>query len=146
MPAAVQAVVDDLAAMCREAGGTPDIEDAVRRVDLNQDGHVDFVVFAGNARCTFAASFYGDREKLLVVFAADGNGGATEAFSDAVFGAEIEESDDGPKLWLTTMAGQCGKPRAEYFSEESFCDRAIEWNRDTGRFQYAPLSTVRMIE
>ena len=39
-----------------------------------------------------------------------------------------------------------GKPPAPDFARENFCDRAIAWNAKAKRFDYAPVSTVRMIE
>ena len=50
------------------------------------------------------------------------------------------------RLWLTTWAGGCGRPRAATFAEETFCNRAIEWNAAGKRFDYAPVATIRLIE
>jgi hypothetical protein len=41
---------------------------------------------------------------------------------------------------------QCGKPPAPDFARENFCDRALVWNAATKKFDYAPVSTVRMIQ
>jgi hypothetical protein len=49
-------------------------------------------------------------------------------------------------LWLTTGGAICGKAPAQDFASESLCDRAIAWNPTNGTFEYAPTSTVRMIE
>ena len=145
MPATVMAPLDELTALCGEAGGTPHAENAVRRADLNADGADDYILFVGWIWCENAISIYGDRQKGLVVFANDGRGGAIEAFQNIVFDAEIESADGTPQLWLTTMAEQCGRPSAATFAEESFCRRPIVAVAPD-RFEYAPLSTVRMIE
>jgi hypothetical protein len=80
------------------------------------------------------------------VYVGDGAGGAVDAFSDSVFGAELEGAGAAAKLWLTVSGKQCGKPPAKDFAHENFCDRAVVWSAKTKKFEYAPVSTVRMIE
>lgn len=145
LPAAVASSLGEFTTLCREAGGEPYSDDAVRRADLDADGYADFVLFAGWLECENAWSVFGDREKTILVFAGDGSDGASEAFRDAAFDAKLEAQGDGTQLWLTTSAEQCGRPRAPTFAEESFCERAVVSAAAT-RFEYAPLSTVRMIE
>lgn len=146
LPASVATELKSFTDLCREAGGTPVADDSVKTADLNGDGHADFVLFAGNVRCDGAASLYGDREKAITVYAGDGKGGAVPAFQGAVFGAQLEGSGAATKLWLTVSGGTCGKPPAPDFASENFCDRAIQWNAKTRKFDYAPVSTVRMIQ
>jgi hypothetical protein len=146
LPALVAASLKSLDDTCREVGGTPLNSDVVKRVDLNADGKLDFVVDAGSANCDGAASIYGDREKGVAVFVDDGMGGATEAFGDMVYGVTIEGTGLATKLWLTVTAQRCGKMPAVDFASENFCDRALVWNAQTRKFDYAPVSTVRMIQ
>ena len=146
LPAAVEANVAEIAGMCREAEGDPNTADVVKRVDLTGDGHEDFVLFTGWAYCGGFASLYGDREKAVAVYAGDGAGGAAEAFSDAVFDVELEEAGTAASLWLTISGAGCGKPPAPDFAHENFCERSLVWNAASRKFQYAPVSTVRMIE
>jgi hypothetical protein len=135
-----------LAAQCTEAQGTPKTGDAVRRADLTGDSADDFVLFAGWIACENAWSIYGDREKFVAVYASDGRGGAAEAFAGSVYDAAIESAGGVATLWLGTSAERCGRPRAETFAEESFCDRPLAWNAAAARFDFAPLATVRPIE
>jgi hypothetical protein len=146
LPAAVAADVKSNADLCREAGGTPNTKDAVKSADLNGDGKPDFVFLNGWIQCEGAASIYGDREKPLTVYAGDGAGGAVAAFSGAVFDAKLEGTGAATKLWLGVSGAGCGKPPARDFASESFCDRALVWNAKTKKFEFAPVSTVRMIE
>jgi hypothetical protein len=146
LPAAVAADVKSNADMCRDAGGTSNTANAVKSADLNGDGKLDFVFLNGWIQCDGAASIYGDREKALTVYAGDGAGGAVKAFSDAVFDAKLEGTGAATKLWLGVSGTGCGKPPAPDFASESFCDRALVWNAKTKKFEYAPVSTVRMIE
>jgi hypothetical protein len=141
-PAAVAAVLGDLTTLCSDAGGEPRAGDTVRRADLNADGLDEFVLFAGWFVCENAVGVLGDREKILVVFAGDG---ASEAFSDAVFDAKLESKDNATELWVTTSAERCGRPAARRFAEETFCERSIVPAAGT-RFEYAPVTTVRIIE
>lgn len=136
----------ELTQQCVEAGGKPDATDAVKAVDLTGDQTPDFVLYAGWIVCEGFASLYGDRTKSLTVFAATSSGAATEAFVGWVYDVHVESSGDTAKLWLTTDAGNCGRERAEVFADETFCDRAIDWNAPAKRFEYAPLDTVRIIQ
>jgi hypothetical protein len=104
------------------------------------------VIYLGWVDCDGAASIYGDREKGVLVFAGDGNGGALAAFNDLAFDAAIEGEGAAARLWLTTMGAMCGKEPAADFASEHFCDRAIAWDAATNSFDYAPVSTVRVFE
>lgn len=146
LPVPVAAALAALAQQCSEVSGIPDTGGAVKRADLNGDAREDFVLYAGWIDCENAASIYGDREKGLGVFASDARGEVAEAFSDLVYDATIESAGSASELWLTTSAEGCGRPRAEVFAEESFCDRRVVWNPAAARFDWAPVSTVRMIE
>jgi hypothetical protein len=146
LPAAVAADLKSHADLCREVGATPNTQHAVKSADLNGDGKPDFVLLSGWIHCPGWASLYGDREKAVVVYAGDGAGGAVPAFSGMVFDAKLEGTGAATKLWLTTSGAACGKPPAPDFSQENFCDRAIVWNAKARKFEYAPVSTVRMIQ
>jgi hypothetical protein len=146
LPATVAKEMQALAEQCREVGGKPLTENAVKRVDLNGDGKDDFVLDVGSMGCDGAPSIYGDRGKGVYVYAGDGAGGAALAFSDVVYGAKVEGTGAAAKLWLTVSGPQCGKKPAREFASESFCERALTWNAKTGKFDLAPVSTVKMIE
>ncbi len=146
LPVPVAAGLKSVAELCREVGGTPQTAGAVTRVDLNGDGNEDFVLYVGNVNCDGAAGVYGDREKGVTVYAGDGKGGATEAFSDQAFGAKVEGSGAAAKLWLTVSGAQCGKKPAKDFASEAFCDRPLVWNASAKKFEYAPVAAVRMVE
>jgi hypothetical protein len=145
-PVVVATALKELTTMCTEVGGKPLAEEAVKRADLNADGKEDYVLDAGSVGCDGAASLYGDREKGVTVYVGDGKGGAKQAFSDMVFGTKIEGTDSAAKLWLTVSGAGCGKKQAADFASESFCDRPLAWNATKQAFEYAPLSTVKMIE
>ncbi len=142
LPAVVAADQEAVAAVCRDVGGKPLTRDAVTRADLSGDGGEDFVLYVGSVNCEGAASVYGDREKGVTVYVGDGKGGAAAAFSDSVYGAKVEAA----KLWLTVSGAQCGKKPAQDFASESFCDRPLVWNAKAAKFEYAPVSAVRVIE
>jgi hypothetical protein len=146
LPAVVAKALKETAAICTEVGGKPNTSQAVKRADLNGDGIEDYVLDVGSVGCEGAASVYGDREKGVLVYVGDGKGGAREAFNDVSFGVTLEGSGATAKLWLTMSGGSCGKPPAKDFASENFCDRAIVWNAKTQKFDYAPVSTVKMIQ
>jgi hypothetical protein len=146
LPAAVAKDLSSVADLCREVGGKPLTAKAVKTTDLNGDGKDDFVLDIGAVGCEGAASIYGDREKGVTVYAGDGKGGAVVAFRDAVYGVKVEGSGAAAKLWLTVAGAQCGKPPAPDFASESFCERALVWDAKARKFEYAPVSTVKMIQ
>jgi len=145
-PAAVATALKEVAGICTEAGGNALTDDAVKRADLNGDGNEDYVLDVGSVNCDGAAGVYGDREKGVMVYVGDGKGGAKQALNDVVYGVKIEGTGPAAKLWLTVSGQQCGKKPAPDFASESFCDRAVVWNSKTQAFDYAPVSTVKMIE
>jgi hypothetical protein len=145
LPAAVTAALKENADLCREAGGNPNTSNAVKAADLNGDGKQDFVLFLGWIDCAGAASLYGDREKAVMLY--DGGApGRAPAFTGAVFDAKLEGSGAATRLWLSVSGADCGKPPVPDFAHENFCDRALVWNAKTRKFEYAPVSTVRMIQ
>lgn len=146
LPPPVATAVAALADECSRVDGIPHTDGAVKRADFTGDGREDFVLYTGWIDCENAASIYGDREKGVAVYAGDGAGAAAAAFDDSVYDVTIEDNAGARQLWLTVAAQRCGRPQAASFSEESFCDRAIVWDAAAGRFDYAPVSTVRMIE
>ena len=146
LPAVVAKAVKDTVAVCTEVGGKADTSNAIKRADLNGDGIEDYVLDVGSVNCEGAASVYGDREKGVIVYVGDGKGGATEALNDMSYGMKVEGTGPAAKLWLTVSGQSCGKPPAKDFASENFCDRSVVWNAKTRKFDYGPVSTVRMIQ
>jgi hypothetical protein len=146
LPAAVANDLQTIAADCTGVGGKALTQDAVKRVDLNGDGKEDYVLDVGSIICDGAASAYGDRAKGITVYAGDGAGGAKSAFSGWVYGARIEGNGPQARLWLTVSGAECGKKPAPTFASESFCERPIAWNAAVRKFEFALVSTVKMIE
>lgn len=145
-PSLVAAAVAALAAQCSAVDGTPQADTAVRRGDFNADSHEDFVLYAGWLVCENAASVVGDREKEVTVFIGNDAGSASVAFHDSVYEVTLEGERKNGQVWLAVAGERCGNPRAATFSEESFCDRALVWNKATARFDYAPLSEARSLK
>ena len=146
LPAPVAKALQEIAAVCSEVGGQPQMKNALQRADLNGDGTLDYVIDVAGVNCEGAASIYGDREKGVTVFTADANGGVTAAFDDQVYGVRLEHAKSATKLWLTVSGESCGKKAAANLASEAFCERPLAWNAQTGKLRYAPVSMVRMIE
>jgi hypothetical protein len=146
LPAVAATALKSLTDLCRDSGGTPMADKAVTLIDLTGDGKEDYLLDVAAVNCQGAASVYGDRAKGVTVYVGDGKGGASEAFNDMVFGVKIEGTGPAAKVWLTVAGAQCGKKPAADFASESFCERALTWNSKTRKFDYAPVSTVRIIE
>jgi hypothetical protein len=146
LPTVVAKAVREIAAVCNENDGKADMTNAVKHADLNGDGIEDYVLDVGSVNCVGAASVYGDRAKGVIVYVGDGKGGATEAFNDNSYGATLDGAGPAAKLWLTVSGRLCGKPPAQDFASENFCDRSLVWNAKTRKFDYAPVSTVKMVQ
>ena len=146
LPPPVANAVAALATECGRVDGIPHTDGAVKRSDLTGDGVKDFVLYAGWIDCENAASIYGDREKGVSIYAIDAAGTAVAVFNDSVYDVMIRVNGGKSQVWVTMAAERCGRPKAASFSEESFCERAIVWNAAVRRFEYAPVSAVRMIE
>jgi hypothetical protein len=146
LPAVVTADLKTIAAECVEVGGKALTDEAIKRADLNGDGKEDYVLDVGAIQCDGAASIYGDRSKKVTVYVGDGAGGAAVAFSDMSYGIRLEGTGARTKLWLTVMGLECGKKPAVDFASEKFCERSLVWQGATKKFEFAPVSTVKMIE
>jgi len=146
LPAAVSADLAAIASECTGVGGKAHTHEAVKRADLNGDGKEDYVLDVGSIGCEGAASIYGDRQKGVTVYVGDGAGGARNAFSAWVYGATLEGTGPAARLWLTVSGEACGKRPAASFASESFCDRYVQWDAKTQKFDFAPVSTVKMIQ
>ena len=146
LPATVAADLETVAAECTGVGGKALTDDAVRQVDLNGDGKGDFVLFLGWITCEGAASIYGDRAKGVYVYAGDGSGGAQSAFTEAAYDVKVEGAGPAARLWLTVSGARCGQKQTASFAEEKFCDRPLAWNPTARRFDFAPVSSVRMLQ
>lgn len=146
LPATVAADLKEVAAECTGVGGRPVTDQAVRQADLNGDGKGDFVLFFGWINCEGAASVYGDRAKGVYVYAGDGSGGAQRAFQESAYDVQVEGTGPAAKVWLTVSGGLCGQKQAATFAEEKFCDRPLAWNGSARKFDFAPVSSARMIQ
>lgn len=146
LPVTVSSDLAAIASECTGVGGKAHTTNAVKRADLNGDGNEDYVLDVGSIGCEGAASIYGDRQKGVTVYVGNGAGGAKNAFSAWVYGARLEGTGPAARLWLTVSGGECGKKTAADFASESFCERYVQWNAKTQKFDFAPVSTVKMIQ
>jgi len=80
------------------------------------------------------------------VYAGDGSRRASKAFADVAYDAQIQGTGKDAKLWLSVSGMNCGKKPAATFAEEAFCERPIEWNAKTGKFDFAPVSAIKTMQ
>ena len=144
-PAPVAKALEELTKTCTDAGGKPSTKAAVRQTDLNADGKADFVLDVGSFQCQGAFAVFGDREKPVKVFLADEAGGAELAYSGLAYSVKLEGTGPKAKLWLLLTAEGCGKPKARWANEESYCDRPLVWNNETKKVELAPLTAAKPV-
>jgi hypothetical protein len=145
LPAPVAAALAELTKACSDAGGKPSTTVAVRRTDVNGDGRADFVLDVGSIQCQGAGGIFGERDKPVQVFLDDGAGGAALAYSGSAHAVKLEGHGAAAKVWLTLTAEGCGKKKARFFTDESYCDRFLVWNDRAKKIELAPLSTARPV-
>jgi hypothetical protein len=144
-PAPVAKALGELTKTCTDAGGKPSTKAAVRQTDLNGDGRTDFVLDVGSFQCQGAAAIFGDREKPVQVFLADDAGGAELAYSGLAYSVKLEGTGPQAKPWVLLTGEGCGKPKARWANEESYCDRPLVWNDETKKVELAPLSAAKPV-
>ena len=145
LPAPVAKALEELTKTCSDAGGKPSTKAAVRQTDLNADGRADFVLDVGSFQCQGAAAVFGDREKPVKVFLADAAGGAELAYSGLAYSVKLEGTGPQAKPWVLLTGEGCGKPKARWANEESYCDRPLVWNNETKKVELAPLTAAKPV-
>jgi hypothetical protein len=145
LPAPVAAALAELAKACSDAGGKPLTAAAVTRTDLTGDGRADFVLDVGSIQCQGAGGIYGERDKPVQVFLDDGAGSAALAYSGSAHAVKLEGKGPAPRIWLTLTGEGCGKKKARFFSDESYCDRPLVWNETSKKIELAPLTSAKPI-
>lgn len=145
LPAPVAGALAELEKTCTEAGGRPSTTVAVKTTDLDGDGRADFILDASSISCQGAAAAFGDRDKPVQVFLSDGAGGARLAYSDTAYSVKLEGQGPAARVWLLLAGEECGKEKARFFTEESYCDRPLVWNENTKKVELAPLSAAKPV-
>lgn len=145
LPSRVAEAVAEFTDRCKKAGGAPHALVAVKRADLNRDGHEDYVLDASAITCTGIAPEPGAPQKPVKVFLGDGADGAEPAFSQSAYAVKVESPGTAAKIWLTLSGEGCGKKKARFHDEENFCDRPLVWNQATKKVELAPLTEARTL-
>ena len=147
VPLAVAAYEKQLADACREAGGTPGKPTAafIAHGDLNGDGIDDWAVDEGGLNCKGAASiFAGSGGSQVIVFVGLPNGDARKAFQHGAYGMKLEVVGSSQTLWLRVGGPLCGQAGSPTHAEAMDCDRPIAWGKEHQRFDFAPLTSIRI--
>jgi hypothetical protein len=145
LPAPVASALAELAKACSDAGGKPSTAAAVRRTDLNRDSRADFVLDVGSIQCKGAGGIFGERDKPVQVFLDDGAGGAELAYSGSAHAVKLEGEGPAARVWLTLTGEGCGKQKARFFSDETYCDRPLAWTEKSKKVELAPVSAAKPV-
>lgn len=140
LPDAVQQEVHNDQKICQENGGRFSYADAISKLDLNQDGHLDYVYDASLANCANTTDLGGKGGWPVTVFAGQPDGSAKMVFSHGAHGSVVTDG----KLYLGVAGVLCGgntqdKAHAEYQN----CLRPLAWNARKQEFEFAPLAQKR---
>lgn len=144
LPATVSEVVNSMNADCKVAGGKPGASPGlVSTVDLNGDGHMDYVIDTTAFDCEGAASLFvgAGGGGSVEVFITTAGGSATKSFERGANGMRVEQG----QLWLAVGGQLCGQPVAEDMPRSAMqaCWRPLRWDASRRKLDFAPLSSVR---
>jgi hypothetical protein len=146
LPSRVAEALGEFTDRCRNAGGIPSTPVAVKRADLNGDGNEDYVLDASAISCSGGArDFDAPPDKPVLVFLGDGADGASPAFRQSAYAVKVEKQVAATRIWLTLSGEGCGKKKARFHDDESFCDRPLVWNEASKKVELAPVSEARTL-
>lgn len=143
LPPPVQAVIDNMKAECRNAGGKPGASAGlVLSADLNGDGRPDHVIHDAAFDCAGAASlFSGTGGGQVTVFVTNADGSSVRVFEHGAQGARIE----GIEVWLAVGGPLCGQKVAGDAPRSALqaCWRPLQWQATQRQMDFAPLSRAK---
>jgi hypothetical protein len=149
IPREVAAHIEGMKQSCRQLGCTPIApkDTFLIGADLKGDGLIDWVIDEGGFNCDGAWSiFSGSGGAQVYVFAGMSRNNARQSFVHGAYGMRLErESVRGRQiLWLTVGGKLCGRSDPPSNAEAIHCERSLIWNKTTKRFEFAPLSTIKI--
>lgn len=138
-PKLVNAYAEQLVGMCRASAGSPSVQAALLRADLNADGRLDWIVDAGRYPCPGRPAVAVQAGAPVTVFLATEDGGAAPAFQRLAQAAQLQRAASGEmRLWLTLGGGDCGE--ADLAAR---CERRLTWLPDSRRFELQAPTTAQ---
>lgn len=150
LPREVRNYIADMNHTCRRLGGMPSASPRlVRAVDLTGDRRLDYVVDEGGYICinSRTAFYAGHNGAALSIFVGVPGGTAYLGYEGYSHGVTVRKQAGRFRIHLIVGALACGQaPGPKAFSDWWFCHRPLRWNSSARRFQFAPLSQVRMLD
>ena len=124
LPVAIQQIIDDDAAICRQlTGRRGKTGDMVRRLDANGDGLTDYLVFSGSYVCPGALSAFTPTATagvLTYLFLGRADGQVQRIWSGDSWGPEITQQGRRTTITFQMTGIACGDDRG---GEVSVADR-----------------------
>jgi hypothetical protein len=149
LPMELRRFIVDLHKQCQEFGGKPGKSPKlVTFADLTGDGVLDYVIDVHNYECSDTsaeAMLNGQSGGTIVIFVGGANNTATKAFTESVYGSNIDQASGKARIYLDVAAANCGQRNAANvpFSDWKFCSRPLDWDAAKGSFKFAPLAQAR---
>jgi hypothetical protein len=127
---------------CVDLGGTwKDPHSAIDIVDLNRDGHPDYVIDESKLECDGAASIYGGAGGSSVQVFASTSQGYILAWDNGAYGETLTRNP--ARLWLFVGGPLCGQTDAKSLADMIGCQRPLTWQAEQHAFVFAPLTEVK---
>lgn len=144
LPEEVAAYVKGMTDLCRQVKGEPLSAPTVEHGRFAA-GLEFWTINEGTLQCKGAESLYsGSHGSGVAVYVSAPNGQAKEAFVQGAYGVTIEHTGDYAKIWIAVAGQLCGQQGDPSTAELVFCERALSWNIEGQKLDFAPLSEARI--
>jgi hypothetical protein len=144
VPEEVASHMQKMADECKEVGGTP-LPDRFTEHGIFADGLEFWAINEGAFRCDGAASlFSGTGGSQVAIYMSLPNGHAKQVFAGGAYGMTIEHFGKFAKLWLSVGGQLCGQKGDPTHADMMSCDRALRWDANAHKLDFAPLSQAHI--
>lgn len=148
LPPEVSAHIEDMSQSCREAGGTPMAPQKGFLISGNLigEGSTDWAIDEGKFNCDGAQDlFSGSGGSQIFVFAGIPGNEARQPFETGAYGMRLERRTGRDTLWIKVGGELCGQSGESSNADAIACERPLVWNKTTQQFDFAPLSTIKIL-
>lgn len=148
IPQEVASYIEDMKQSCKDAGGTPMAPEKTFLLSghLKDAAHLDWAIDEGGFNCKGVWGFFsGAGGAQVEVFVGLPGNRARHASEHGANGMRLEHQIGHDTLWLHVGGPLCGQSGSPSYADSVQCERPLAWNNATGEFDFAPLSTIKIL-
>jgi hypothetical protein len=144
LPDEVVTHIHEMADFCRQVKGNAPSDPPVEHGNLAA-GLEFWAIDEGTFRCEGAASlFSGSHGSEVAVYLSLSAGRVKQVFAQSAYGMTIERAGNYSKVWVRVGGKLCGQKGDPIPAETIACDRALRWDANGQKLDFAPLSEARI--